>query len=362
MKTKKTLSLNLGTAWVVVMVVLSVTSVFAPTAWGASKYKTLYKFRGGADGNRPEAGLIFDHAGNLYGTTQIGGANECPGRIGCGTVFRLTPKGDGSWRESVLHSFSSGEANDPEYASLIFDASENLYGVTSEGGAPGTGTVFELANGSWNETILHLFGSGNDGYGPAGQPIFDHAGNLYGTTYQGGLYSVGTVFQLTPNGDGSWTENILYSFGQSSNDASHPVAGLIFDAAGNLYGTTQVGGNGAGTVFKLTPNGDGTWTENVLHSFQPKKGGYIPYGRLIFDKTGNLFGTTAGGGASGYGTVYILKPTAKGGWKETVLHSFKDLLGATPFSGLIFDGQGTFYGTTSGDDKTTFGSVFSITP
>jgi uncharacterized repeat protein (TIGR03803 family) len=419
-KSKKLFLPNPSTTMIVGLAVLMVASVLAPGAWAASKYKTLYRFTGGTDGNRPEAGLILDRAGNLYGTTETGGANDCDGH-GCGTVFRLTPHKGGTWTEEVLYSFGFEDAWDPEYASLIFDASENLYGVTSEGGVYRSGTVFMLSNGSWSETILHSFDFSNDGSDPAGALIFDQAGNLYGTTYQGPGCNegCGIVFELTPGGGGNWTETVLHSFGPNGNDGLFPVAGLVLDATEKLYGTTQEGGtygqgtvyqltpkqdgawaehvihsfNGAdgsqpwagslildgagnlygttllggryssGTVFELTPNADGSWKESVLHSFQRNgKDGAEPFSALIFDNAGNLFGTTAGGGTSGYGTVFELSPRTNGSWKETVLHSFRDRPGAQPYGGLIFDEQGNLYGTTSGDDSATFGSVFEIAP
>jgi uncharacterized repeat protein (TIGR03803 family) len=402
---------TLSAALVVVAVVLIVTLVLAPGAWAASKYKTLYKFTGGADGNYPYyAGLIFDQAGNLYGTTVEGGdLNDCYG-YGCGTVFQLTPNGDGSWMESVIHSFHSddtganpfaglifdhagnlygttlssvfkltpnGDGSWTEsllhsftgrdgwelYACLIFDPAGNLYGTTRSGGTYGDGTVFQLTPNTaagWTERVLHHFNGGNDhhqdGWAPMAGLTLDLAGNLYGTTSSGGAGDAGTVFQLTHNKDGSWTESLLHSF--NGNDGFDPFASLIFDQAGNLYGTTE------SNVFKLTPNGDGSWTESVLHSFNGKDG-LQSFACLIFDPAGNLYGTTASGGAYGNGTVFKLKPTGKGGWKETVLHSFNNNPGAAPFAGLIFDGHGSLYGTTQGKTRNktkTYGSVFEITP
>jgi uncharacterized repeat protein (TIGR03803 family) len=246
-------------ALVVAAVVLLLTSAFAPGAWAANTYKVLYKLGGGTRG-----GVIFDQAGNLYGTT-VGG-----GTAGAGEVFKLSPNGSGRWTETVLYSFKYGgtDGNTP-MSGLIFDQAGNLYGTTAGGGANGNyGTVFELTpngDGTWTETILHSFDV-SDGYEPyTGNLIFDQSGNLYGGTNLGGLYGNGVVFQLTPNGDGTWTENVLYSFGA---EGSSPIASLIFDQKGNLYGTAFSGGTeGAGAAFQLTPNGGGTWTENVLHWF-----------------------------------------------------------------------------------------------
>lgn len=397
---------------------LLVTAVFTPGAW-AAKNKALYKFTGGADGGRPVAGLIFDSAGNLYGTTPSGGAYNG------GTVFRLTPNGDGTWTQSVLHSFQV-DSDDGLYPTceLLQDAAGNLYGTTQQGGVNRVGTVFELisdGDGTWSESVLHSFDSdGKDGINPYGGLVFDQAGSLYGTTFLGGTHRSGTVFKLTSNGDGTWTESVLHSFHQSSsNDGGHPMARLVFDAAGNLYGTTHIGGadhvgtvfsltpqgdeswkahllhtfktirsdgnspfagslifdsqgrlygttqlggaHGAGTVFRLTPNGNGSWKESLLHSFAGKDGS-VPLSGLVFDALGNLYGTTGGGGPANDGTVFALRGNGKGGWQETVIDSFRNHPGAYPLSVLIRDSQGNLYGTTQGDGSTTFGSVFEINP
>jgi len=245
-------------ALAVVAVTLTIVLVLAPGLWAASKYKTLYKFKGGAHGSQPYAGLIFDQAGNLYGTTFYGGAH------GLGTVFELIPNGDGTWKEHVLYSFKGTPDGYSPDSHLTFDAAGNLYGMTWDGGDHGgyTGTVFRLSpngDGSWKETVIHSFGGYGDGVEAHGGVTFDSAGNLYGTTKLGGAYGWGAAFQLTPNGDGTWTENVICSF-QGNGDAVYSVAGLIFDQAGNLYGASSEGGvyNG-GTVFELSPNGDGTY-------------------------------------------------------------------------------------------------------
>ena len=222
-----------GAASAALMIVIVMTMVLAPAAGAASKYKVLYRFQG-ANGAYPFAGLIFDAAGNLYGTTVQGGASDD------GTVFKLAPSQDGSWKESVLHSFNGSDGR-VLYAGLIFDAAGNLYGTTYYGGASDDGTVFKLApnqDGSWKESVLHSFNK-SDGAGPRAGLIFDAGGNLYGTTIYGGASDHGTVFKLAPNQDGDWTESLLHSFNKSDE---YPYAGLIFDAAGNLYGTTYYGG------------------------------------------------------------------------------------------------------------------------
>ena len=216
--------------------------------------------------------------------------------------------------------------------------------------------------------MLYSFNfNGTDGADPAAGLIFDAAGNLYGTTYGGGTYDWGTVFELTPAAGGGWTEKVLYSF-LGGADGFFPAADLIFDAAGNLYGTTGYGGAyDNGTVFELTPTGGGDWTEKLLHSFSYNLNGMdgtYPQAGLIFDAAGNLYGTTVGGGNYGGGTVFELTPTAGGNWTETVLHNFNrnGTDGADPYAGLIFDGAGNLYGTTSFGDVYGDGTVFQLTP
>jgi uncharacterized repeat protein (TIGR03803 family) len=215
--------------------------------------------------------------------------------------------------------------------------------------------------------VLHKF-SGADGSSPVGGLIFDAAGNLYGTTANGGTFTgeTGVVFKLQPNQDGTWTESVLYNF-TGASDGGFSFAGLTFDAAGNLYGTTLGGGtHGYGVVFKLTPSASGTWTESVLHSFTGGSDGGLPWGGVIFDTAGNLYGTANDRGnpacTFGCGVVFKLIPTPKG-WTETVLHSFAGV-GKYPEASVIFDPAGNIYGTTSNDPTTTspFGVVFEITP
>ena len=266
--------------------------------------------------------------------------------------------------EKVLHSFNGNGADgyQPE-ASLIFDAVGNLYGTTYWGGTYGFGTVFELTpsgGGGWTETVLHSFQpNGTDGNYPIAGLIFDAAGNLYGTTSAGGTYGFGTVFELTPEEGGGWTETVLLNF--NGTDGSYPHAGLAFDAAGNLYGTTGYDGTyHYGTVFELTPTAGGGWTETVLHSFGNGTDGASPFAGLIFDAAGNLYGTTSAGGTYGTGTVFELT-----GGREQVLYSFKSRYGAdgaTPYAGLIFDAAGNLYGTTYWGGNYGDGTVFELTP
>ena len=277
--------------------------------------KILCDFGGHVDntenGTLPMASLTFDSAGNLYGTTHSGGPTPD------GSVFELMPATDGTWTESVLHFFAQGPADGfGPTSNLIFDSSGNLYGTTEYGGAHSFGTVFKLSpgtDGTWTETLLYSFLK-KEGQNPWGGLIFDSSGNLYGTTQAGGAYAgnalSGTVYELSPNGDGTWSEKVLHSFGNGT-DGAQPMAGLVADPAGNLYGTTFRGGaNSAGTVFKLTPVGDGTWTEKIVHSFGKGTDGSTPFhSSLIFDSAGNLYGTTSAGGKYGAGTVFrIMNP------------------------------------------------------
>ncbi len=346
-------------------------TVFELTAAGTEKI--LYSFGSQPrDGSGPYAGLIFDNAGNLYGTTSYGGAFKCSNAYVCGTVFELTADGT----EKVLHSFGNlyesarGDGTDPQ-AGLIFDNAGNLYGTTFLGGdlecgGYGCGTVFKLTQTGkekvvFKEKVLYRFGShAGDGVGPYAGLIFDNAGNLYGTTAGGGYYDRGTVFELTAAGK----EKILYSFGSYPGDGLVPEAGLIFDNAGNLYGTTFEGGASTnGTVFELTADG----TEKILYSFSNGPGdGAYPIAGVIFDSNGNLYGTTSSGGAYYAGTVFEL--TAAG--TEKVLYSFgsqtDDIV--LPNAGVIFDTNGNLYGTTrlGGDLECEApygcGTVFKLTP
>ena len=275
----------------------------------------------------------------------------------CGVLAPLVANSPAvaSSREHLLYSFCSHnyctDGSQPD-GGLIFDASGNLYGTTYAGGTFDDGTVFELvrSGGVWREKLLHVFGPNKgDGALPTSALIFDKAGNLYGTTSAGGLRN-GGVFELTP-GNGGWTEKILYSFGQIASDGAMPYGSLVLDDAGNLYGTTYLGGSHncgsftCGTVFRLSP-GQGKWTETVLYDFAGSDGSN-PESGLFLDTHGHLFGTTATGGANGYGTVFELSRSG-GKWVETVLHSFDPTNedGSTPLANLSADSAGNLYGTT----------------
>jgi uncharacterized repeat protein (TIGR03803 family) len=386
-----------------------IAATLAPhNATAADQETLLHSFcnRVACDGDLPVAGLIRNASGKLYGTTP------CNGAYGGGTVFELTPpaKGKTAWRHKALYNFcapegaSCSDGENPE-AGLIMDASHNLYGTTSKGGMYGGGTVFELTgnadNTGWTETVLYSFCTKSDcadGAAPVAGLIMDKkTGKLYGTTSEGGAYTFadgglggGTAFELTPPAKGKtkWTEKVLYNFcalgGAGCSDGAVPAAGLIRDASGHLYGTTERGGAADdfayGTVFELTPpaKGETIWTENVLWSFCAQvtndicTDGDFPVAGLVMDRSGNLYGTTANGGAAddyNQGTVFELTPPATGetAWTETVVYSFcAEIIrglcadGADPEAGLIMDTSGNLYGTTKSGGRG--GTAFELTP
>jgi uncharacterized repeat protein (TIGR03803 family) len=328
----------------------------------AQQEKLLHSFAASLkDGSAPNAGLIFDAAGNLYGTTTSGVT------FGNGTVYELTPTSGGGWKESILHIFGRGKDGQIPYGALIFDASGDLYGTTILGGAYGGGTVFELTpskDEGWTEKVLHDFDpTSNDGFSPFAGVIFDALGNLFGTTTHGGAHQSGTVFELTPAAGGAWTETVIHDFDGYSKDGYRPY-GLISDTGGNLYGTTDGGGaHNGGTVFELTPQTGGAWKETILHDFAYNTGdGLFPYAGLALDTAGNLYGTTDAGGIHNQGTVFAMKRQPGGGWTEEVLHSFFFLDGRQPVASVIFDAAGNLYGTTSVGGSYDLGVVFELSP
>ena len=321
-------------------------------------FSLLYQFRSGRDGSSPYSNLILDAEGNLYGTTEIDGAYSY------GTVFKLTPEG----KETVLHSFTStaGDGANP-VAPLIRDAAGNLYGTTEYGGlfggacgGNGCGIVFKI-NPSGKETVLYRFTGipQNDGMNPLQGLVRDSKGNLYGTTSQGGIYSYGnsygTVFKIDPAGK----ETLLHSFNPFTppySDGWYPMGGsLLRDPAGNLYGTTYLGGESGtlGTVFKVDPSG----SESILYDFGGSGDGRLPYGNLVRDPAGNLYGVTYFGGAFDAGTIFKLDDNNN----ETIIHSFGGTRDdAPPGGGLVRDSAGNLYGTTTEGGSEFFGTVFKL--
>jgi uncharacterized repeat protein (TIGR03803 family) len=308
--------------------------------------------------------LIFDNKGGLYGTFYFSSAHLGDG----GGVFKLAPAGS-KYSESVLYGFGGGNDGRNPAAGLIFDKQGALYGTTTAGGGYGgacgigCGTVFRLkpSRSRYSESILYRFTGTPDGATPLAGLVFDDKGALYGTTAGGGSYGSGTVFKLTPSGSG-YFESVLYSF-HGGHDGAHPHAGLIFDKQGALYGTTSGGGyHGAGTVFKLTPSGSG-YSESILYRFESGNDGANPAAGLIFDKSGALYGTTAAGGHDGCGTVFKLSPLGSSEYRENVLLSFGGRTdGAHSHAGLLAGKKGELYGTTSGGGRYGFGTAFKLTP
>lgn len=319
---------------------LIVMFVLVPAA-AAQTFTLLHQFKSGPGGINPAAGVVLDAKGNLYGTTFNDGA------FASGTVFKMSPAG----KEKVLYNFTGmgGDGAFPEYGTLVRDSSGNLYGTTFGGGIYNQfclfacGTVFKV-DASGKETVLYKFtGTGGDSYGPWAGLVRDSAGNLYGTTFYGGAYGVGTVFKL----DSTGKETVLHSF--DGSDGGYPWAGLVRDGKGNLYGTTLFN-----TVFKL----DRTGTLTVLYSFSGQSDGRSPRAPLVRDSAGNLYGTTYSGGTAGYGTVFKL--TAQG--QESVLYSFTGGAdGRKPRnSALVRDSAGNLYGTTGEGGSSAFGVVFKL--
>jgi uncharacterized repeat protein (TIGR03803 family) len=362
-------SLNISPRSAFAFLFLAVT-VFAPVPRAfAQQESILHNFNPGSkDGVNPQANLIFDASGNLYSTTFNGGIFGSSNSAG--TAFELSPAADGTWTETVLHNFGHGHDGTNPAAGLLFDTSGNLYGTTYEGGAHFSGTVFELSpalGGGWTEKILHHFNfNGKDGIYPYANLILDATGNLYGTTFGGGTFNAGTVFELIPASGGNWNEKILHSFASNGRDGVNPFAGLILDASGNLYSTTSAGGVfGYGTVFELSPASSGSWTEKILHNFNFNgQDGVQTYSGLAFDTHGNLYGTTPRGGAYGYGTVFELIPGDKGKWTEKILHNFNSNGedGVEPAAAVSFDASGNLYSTTLTGGFYNDGTVFELTP
>ena len=329
-------------------------------------FSLLYSFTGGADGSAPIAAVVFGRDGTIYGTTEFGGRN-CG--VGCGTVFHLRPPVSVCksalcfWTETPLYQFSgSSDGANPGYGQLTFDQAGNLYGTTIFGGVNARGVVYELtpSGSGWTERAIHTFSGSSDGENPYSSVIFDPAGNLYGTAFQGGAHGYGAVFQLTPSGSG-WTEKTLYAF-QNLSDGGQPFGGVVLDNAGNLYAATSSGGSGnGGTVYQLIPSGS-NWIFSLLYSFAT--GGYLPgpYASLTMDAAGDLYGTTKQDGAHAAGSIFKLTPSG-GGWTETDLYDFTGGSdGGVPYGSVVIDASGNLYGTASQGGTHGYGVIWEITP
>ena len=400
------------------LVLCAILAIFAINA-GAETFKIIYRLTYSVEGNSPTSPLLRDSAGNLYGTTEDGANPTCAD--GCGAAFELSPTSQGGWKNTVLHKFTGGDDGNDIYGGLAMDSAGNLYGTAANGGKYGQGNVFEISplpNGGWKFAVLYPFQGLSDGGNPTHGVILDASGNLYGVSNT-------TVFELSPVAGGGWKHSVLHHFAQDQEpagvtfdasgnifgatsaggisnpncfngcgtvyeltkgttywkykslysftggaDGGVPTGQVILDALGNIYGITNLGGNvndcsntGCGTVFELTSSG-GVWSESVLFAFNYTDGSQ-PNGPLVFDASGNLYGTAHFDNANncGCGVVYELSP-GSGGWTQTVLHTFKGGAdGKFPGAGLIPDGSGSYYGTTqSGGNTTQAGTIFFLTP
>lgn len=402
-----------------ILVILSTHLLFTARPAQAQTETVLYNFcslPNCIDGAYPQSHLTSDGKGNFYGTTANGGTANL------GTVFELSPNGTGGWNETVLYNFTGPGGFNPLYSYVIFDSAGNLYGTANQGGANGNGVVFELSpvGASWTETVLYsfpcgLYGCQTASARPVNGLIFDSAGNLYGRTIGGGSYGEGTVFELSPsgggwteqliysseswnyagvtmdadgdiygieywfvfelspNGDGIWTRTEIHEFGSNDKDGIDPDGTPVLDSAGNIYGTTESGLSAQyGTVYKLTPvttgKKKGTWTEEILHSFKTLKNGNWPQSAVVLDAAGNIYGTTTEGGKyndehGGNGTVFeLVAPVGKGGYEDKLLWSFNGTDGAGPADSLILDSAGNLYGTSQYGGSNGYGAVFEVMP
>ena len=427
---QQTLRMSIGGyGLVLVCAVIFAALIFAaPPAWSQTE-TTILTFTG-SNGSGPYTGLIQDAKGNFYGATINGGTN------GAGAVYKVVLNARGKWKQTILYEFGPQPGTDgayPQMPWLAIDKQGHLYGTTPGGGAHGQGMVFKLSPGKpmWKETILYSFTGAADGGQPIGGVTLDSDGNVYGTTNSGGGSQncgggCGVVFKISPGKKKTWDYSVLHVFtgypsggGCGDYDGANPYrATLAIDTMGNLFGTTQVGGNScnaAGTVWELSPAQGGGWEYSVLHvqgqlvgdvypdagvaldskdnlylavgggsifelvkaqGYQeqsiyqyPGPGAEDDYDTVNFDKAGNLYWTSQGGGGLGYhGTVEELSPNGQGGWTHALLWAFADnpaVDGDQPIAGVMVDASGHVYGTCStggGSQGSGQGTVFEITP
>ena len=348
---KRELTIVMFTRVAALLLLLSLAIAPAP----AQTFQVLHSFTGQGDGGHSYAGLVIDQAGNLYGTTYDFGS------AGYGVVFKLAHH-NGAWTLAPLYTFQGGVDGQNPKANVVFGPDGSLYSTTWQGGTNGGGTVFKLqpsatachsALCSWTKNDIHDFGGLPDGGLPVGTLLFDHAGNIYGVTENGGTNDDGTVYELT-HSSGGWTHTVLYG-----EVGGSPMSGVVFDQAGKLYGTTLIGGElGYGSVYQLAHFGSG-WTYNTLTSFEDDGDGVEPVGGVIFDAAGNLYGGTSGGGDNGGGTVFEM--TGSGGsWTLTNLYELPlGLFGV--MASLAMDAHGDLYGATEDEGAYGYGSVFKLT-
>ncbi len=410
------------------MALLCLVSMMPTQSAQAQTFTVLHNFTGSRDGDMPYSGVTLDRAGNLYGTTLQGGNTGLgtvyqlklfhgqwllnplyqfqqpigaypQGRVvfgpdgslygissaggtgtgifgpgddpcpqGCGAVYKLQPPATTcrtslcSWIATSLYSFTGGaDGYSPSFVDPVFDQEGNLYGTTEGGGPDGCGAVFQLtpAHGNWTEGVLYGFDCGPNGFAPSSGVTFDTAGNIYGTASAGGA-GAGTVYQLSRSGSG-WIESTLYAF-QEGQDGSEPVAPVLFDAAGNLYGATLgAGPHNDGTVFQVQSSG-GNWIFSLVYGFDQGRIYGGPNGNLLMDARGDIYGTTWSGGAFANGSVFKLTPTGLGGWTYTDLHDFSAEDGSLVFGGPAMDANGNLYGTAAMGGQYGHGVIWEVTP
>lgn len=323
--------------------------------------KAIYSFKGDPDGREPASDVVARTSNpRLVGTTEFGGHHDA------GAVYSLSNE-NGRWKERVLYSFDVIDGWRPNGIMVpqLLDGTEPAAVTLFQGGAHGSGAIAILKpspSGSWTASSTYSFTGGRDGAGPQGALVADAQGDLYGTTSGGGRGNHGTVFELRPKGS-AYSEKVLYSF-RGNRDGDYPQAGLIMDAGGALYGTTQYGGAGSnnGTVFKLNPSSNG-YAESILYRFKGQPDGSQPVARVCLDTSGTLYGTTSLGGKSNAGTVFAIAPKSSGsGYMEQVLWSFGkgSADGAYPYGNVIVDSKGIIYGTTSGNSESGDGTLFTL--
>ena len=329
----------------------------------------LYRFAGGNDGAGPASRVIEGPDGLLYGSTSAGGGGPCiqsNGDRGCGTVYSLRPPARApstvifDWSPSILYRFSGTDGQYPQ-GDLTFDQAGNIYGTTVNGGSAGWGLIYSLtpSNGGWTQNILYQAQGNGDGEYAWSGVVFDQSGNLYGVFAQNGPYGFGALYKLTPSGSG-WAESTIHGFTYHGDDGGFPQGGLLLDASGNLYGTTVHSLTGGGTVFEMVASGD-SWSYDFLYGLNGGIG-FGPYDKLLMDASGNLYGTTFADGQHGFGSVFKLT-RSEGGWSYTSLHDFTGGSdGASPTCRLAFDSSGNLYGTASGGGAHGKGVVFQIAP
>jgi hypothetical protein len=406
----------------IALIALSVALTFAPASAQTAKLKVLHDFAAygsNTDGSVPYGPLVFDSKGNLYGVTIVGGTGQC-GDYGCGTLYELSPAAGGAWDETIPYDFAAADGS--PWGALIFDRAGNIYGTTlgfgsavyelspgsgtwsynvlySDGAGPGLlmgsdgdlygaigpgdyyglGAIGELLPGSGGWTYNQLYSFTCDpscagGYNPPAPPIWDSKGNLWGTMFTGGIGrpacandagGCGVIFDMTPNDDGTWNYQVIHRFASSPTDGQFPDAGLTLDAAGNFYGDTEGGGtHNLGIIFEFSVS-DGKVKGSIIHNFSNCSTGCYPEGTLAIDKSGNLYGMAQGGPNScGFscGVVFKLAPQKNGTWKYSVVYNLDETTGgALPYYGLILDNEGNLYGVTSSGGQYGGGTAFEIT-